>query len=307
MKPIESALSKLRIGEPQLSGTLAAFPLFPEQASPMDYLLLDDALEGDLAQVTEISHSGSVPELAFENRSGRRVLLVDGDELIGARQNRIVNITILVGAGMKLVIPVSCVEQGRWSYRSARFSTAARSLFASAKAKKMAQVSDALRHTGSRASDQGAIWSDIRSKLSERQVASGTSAMADLYDAVEPDLERAARDIVVQPGQSGAVFARGQQVVGLELFDSPEAFARCLPKMVRAYAMDADSDAPGVVDVGAALADVRRFLAEMVAATAEKYAALGEGEDFRFTGDSLAGGALVDGERVVHVAAYRVG
>jgi hypothetical protein len=71
--------------------------------------------------------------------------------------------------------------------------------------------------------------------------------------------------------------------------------------------MDADSDAPGVVDVGAALADVRRFLAEMVAATAEKYAALGEGEDFRFTGDSLAGGALVDGERVVHVAAYRVG
>jgi hypothetical protein len=75
--------------------------------------------------------------------------------------------------------------------------------------------------------------------------------------------------------------------------------------MVRAYAMDAREDAQPV-DKDAAMADVRRFLEEMLVATAEKYAALGEGEDVRLAGKDLAGGALVDGDRVVHLAAYRV-
>jgi hypothetical protein len=92
-------------------------------------LLLDEALAKNLARVTEVSESGSVPELAFENGSPEKILLVDGDELIGARQNRAVNITILVGAGKKLVIPVSCVEQGRWADRGLRDQLGRRSSF----------------------------------------------------------------------------------------------------------------------------------------------------------------------------------
>ena len=67
-------------------------------------------------EITEVSDGGSVPELAFENASAGKILLVDGDELVGARQNRVVNISILVGGGQRVVIPVSCVEHGRWSY-----------------------------------------------------------------------------------------------------------------------------------------------------------------------------------------------
>ena len=43
---------------------------------------------------------------------------------IRAKQNRILNLTILVGGGKKLLIPVSCVKQGRWSYRSRDFRPA---------------------------------------------------------------------------------------------------------------------------------------------------------------------------------------
>ena len=79
-----------------------------------------------------------MPELSFENPSAEKILLVDGDELVGAKQNRILNLTILVGAGQKVVIPVSCVEQGRWRYRTAEFASAGRTLFAKARARKMA-------------------------------------------------------------------------------------------------------------------------------------------------------------------------
>ena len=305
MKAIESVLASLEVRDPILAGNLAMFPLFRPAQAPMDYLLLDEALESDVAHVTEVSQAGSVPELAFENASPQRVLLVDGDELVGARQNRIVNISILVGAGKKLVIPVSCVEQGRWSYRSAKFSAAKRSLFASAKARKMAAVSRSLRDEGGRRSDQSEVWNDIESKISYSRVASQTSAMADVYEAIEPDLAAYEKSIAVAEGQLGAVFASGDRVIGLEFFDSPAAFARCFAKIVRAYAMDArEGTAP--VDQAAALADVRRFLAEMTKAATEKYAALGEGEDVRLEGENLAGGALVDGERVVHLAVYRV-
>ncbi len=53
--------------------------------------MLEEALKSDVGHITEISEDGSVPELAFESNARARVLLVDGEELIGARQNRTLN------------------------------------------------------------------------------------------------------------------------------------------------------------------------------------------------------------------------
>ena len=43
----------------------------------------------------EVSKEGDVPNLPFENHGNSKVLLVDGDELVGAKQNRIINLSIL--------------------------------------------------------------------------------------------------------------------------------------------------------------------------------------------------------------------
>ena len=47
-----------------------------------------------------------MPELRVVNRAGRMVLILDGEELVGAKQNRIVNTTILVAAGVEIVIQI---------------------------------------------------------------------------------------------------------------------------------------------------------------------------------------------------------
>ena len=93
-------------------------------ASTLDYLVLDEALASGLVEITEVSEQGSVPELKFINRGPKPVLIVDGEELLGAKQNRIVNLTILVAANSELTIPVSCVEAGRWRSRSRAFTSA---------------------------------------------------------------------------------------------------------------------------------------------------------------------------------------
>jgi hypothetical protein len=45
-------------------------------------------------------------------------LLLDGEQLVGAKQNRIPNMIVLVAAQTEVTIPVSCVEQGRWGYQA---------------------------------------------------------------------------------------------------------------------------------------------------------------------------------------------
>ena len=62
------------------------------------------------------------------------MLLLDGEELVGAKRNRILNTTVLVAKSARVGIPVSCVEQERWAYTSPRFAAGDASLYASARA-----------------------------------------------------------------------------------------------------------------------------------------------------------------------------
>jgi len=80
------------------------------------------------------------------------------------------------------VVPVSCVEQGRWHYRSRHFESAGGTLFAQARARKTRSVPESLRSHGSRYSNQAEIWSDISAKTACLRVESSTDSMADIYE-----------------------------------------------------------------------------------------------------------------------------
>ncbi|MGH7605294.1 MAG: ARPP-1 family domain-containing protein [Gemmatimonadaceae bacterium] len=304
MQEIQASLSALKLGAPQVFRNLALYPLVSEACARAGYVLLEEALERRLARVTEVSEGGRVPELAFENASAEKILLVDGDELVGAKQNRVLNLSVLVAGGARVVIPVSCVEQGRWAWRSREFSSGD-SLFARARAKKMRHVSASLRDSGGRYADQGEIWADVAGKLRSSRSASATSSMADAYAARSRAIGEYVAAFFPELRQCGAVLAIDARVSGLELFDSPAAFARYLPKLVRGYALDAVETANGKV-LAPPETEVRLFLERVGAAGAERFAALGEGEDIRLSAEGLAGGALASGGRVVHLAAHGV-
>lgn len=305
MQLINDTLAGLSLAAPQTFSNLAVFPLMGTSAREADYLVLDQALKDKLARITEISEGGSVPELAFENNADMGVLLLDGEELVGARQNRILNITVLVGGHKKVVIPVSCVEHGRWRYNSDEFASADRALFMRARASKAQHVSASMRESGTRRSDQGEVWDQVAQKHAAFSVRSPTGSMADAYEQEKASLDQYVGAVRAAPGQCGAVFAIDGKVVGLELFDSAGTFARYLPKLVRSYAMDA-AETRETKTVPPVEEAVRRFIEEMQAAATQNFKALGEGEDVRIEGGAIAGGALVHGERVVHLAAFRV-
>src|SRR6266446_527252 len=166
--PISSLLETLEVAEPLIHGALTVIPLLAPGAAEPDWLTLAEA--GAAVTIGEVSAAGEVPALSVVNDADRPVLLLDGEELIGAKQNRILNTSVLVAARATLRIPVSCVEQGRWSYRGKRFDPTDASLFASARAKKASRVSASLRALGRHTSDQGEIWRDVARTLGDRKV-----------------------------------------------------------------------------------------------------------------------------------------
>ena len=124
MQRIADAVNRHPDWRSHVCRNLTVFPLFSSHVRTADYLTLDEALEQKCSVVTEVSEGGSVPELRFVNSGNRRVFLLDGEQLIGAKQNRILNLSILVAAGKTIIIPVSCVEAGRWRHRTSQFSSA---------------------------------------------------------------------------------------------------------------------------------------------------------------------------------------
>ena len=111
VKPLAQALRDLTTGVPVVHGALTVFPLLAGERAEPGWLTLAEA--GEAVSIEEVSEDGDVPTLRLTSAANRPVLLLDGEELIGAKQNRILNTTVLVAAHSHLTIPVSCVEQGR--------------------------------------------------------------------------------------------------------------------------------------------------------------------------------------------------
>jgi hypothetical protein len=306
MNMIQEHFASLSIGAPIVHRNLAAWPLMRPDAPLPDYLVLDEALASGVSRVTEVSEGGSVPELWFENASPRRVLLLDGEELVGARQNRVLNITILVGAGQKLVIPVSCVEQGRWSWKIRDFESSKRAMYAGGRARKMAQVSRSLRVANARHADQGAVWDDVADKAAEFAVRSETGAMADVYESAGERLGEFTRRFGPRPGQVGAVFAIDGRVTGMELFDSAETWEKLGGKLAESYAMDAlGSRVPA--ERRPSERQVAEFIIRVQSAPVERFDSLAEGADLRLSGAGVVGGALEADGRIVQLSAFHTG
>lgn len=219
--PIGQALSSVTVGPEVGFENLLMLPLLRD-ATPdatLDYLTLDESLSSGVAEITEVSEQGSVPDLRVVNRGPKPALIIDGEELVGAKQNRVVNLTILVAAQSELTIPVSCVEAGRWRARSRAFTAAPRTHYASGRAKRMAQVTMSMVMNESYHSDQAEVWSDIAAKSARLQAKSSTSAMEALFVDLSAAIEKFVAACRPVDGQVGALFAINGAILGFDLFD----------------------------------------------------------------------------------------
>jgi hypothetical protein len=304
---ITDFISGIDFGEVQGFKNLQIIPLFTEGEEGLVYLTLKEALEKRLLVVKEVSAEASVPELKVINNADVSVLLLDGEELAGAKQNRVLNTSILVKKKSELIIPVSCTEQGRWSYQTDEFSNSENILSHKIRGKKAASVSDSLEESGSFDSDQGAIWNDIQELSASAEIHSPTGAMKDIFEGKKNDLEEYIKAFQYLPHQKGMFVFMGGEVAGWDMLSRESAFEVIFPKLVKSYALDAvlekkkkkgSSKKP--------MEEAKRFLQEIKDCKEKKYPSSGQGWDYRFEGEDKVGSALVYRQKIIHMAFFKI-
>ena len=317
----------LRLGELQAHGSLTVVPLaFWRDRGPR-YQTLSAALRAGTFHVTEVSAGGSVPELRAINQGVTGVLILDGEELVGAKQNRVLNAAVLVREKSSMVVPVSCVEAGRWHSCGYEFADKESVVHAKVRRAVHESVSLNLSTAGAHRSDQHAVWGEVAELQQYAEFASPTGAHRDVYTQRAGDIAGYLDAFPLQSGQHGLLVLRDGEVVGLDFVSRAACYAQLHAKLLRSYAFDAvtremgraraagrggkaakgreDAEGEGVgLRPDAALARARSFLEAVAGLPGRSFKSPGRGWDVRYAGDGVSGSALMVGGVAVHGAFF---
>ena len=315
---VPTFLRNLDVGEPTACANLTMVPLFHKLNAQPDYITLEEGLASDLLEVEELEGGASVNDILFRNKSDHFALLFEGEEFLGAKQNRILNVSILVRAKSKQTLPVSCVEAGRWQHEhdeteQQKFSVADRMHYARGRAMENSAVSRNLESDNAFRGDQQSVWEDIERKSQRLSANSPTSASDVMYVSKKSSLEDYVKSFGHAPNQVGSVFLVNDKVAGLEIYASDTTHKQMLQRLIRSYALDAiDSENERIGRSGkpkdskpeGVRQEANAFVKQLENSWVKQFDGLCLGQNIRFRDDGVTGGALVHDERVLHLCAF---
>ena len=267
----------------------------------LDYFTLDEALEDKSIEVTESSENGQVPQIKIINRSNRMVFLMAGEQVVGCKQNRVLNASIMVPAHGEMPLPVTCVEGGRWGYKSAVFSSGFTSSHHHLRAMMDMQATQSYKVVGAPRSDQAAVWGEVSRKLNA--MGSPSSELQAVYRDHDSKLAEAMKQLRAPEGFHGAVFSIAGKISGADLFDKPETLRKLWPKLVRSCVIDS-FEASKENSGSTAMQDVAAWLARGTCAKPTRFPSQGIGEDIRLEGEDIFGAGLLVEDQPVHVELF---
>ncbi len=319
---IDSYLLEMEIGEPQVAGELAVFPLRSKQNPGPEYITLPEALESGQLTITEVSGSGSVPELKAVNQGEKAVLMVDGEELVGARQNRVLNTTIWVAPGVSLVIPVSCVERNRWSSLHHPMEKSEHLMACFMRQRKVQSVNKNLEKGAGFRSNQHEVWQEVEKASYLLNVKSPTAAMRDIYENQKAELENYLKAFHLIPDQKGLLVFFAGKPMGCDFLSREKAFASLFQKLLTSYILEAmiagqdkkarsqkakrqshkvnRKSARPAASPG--LKKARNFFIEAAKSKEKRYEAIGSGVSCRYHHQDLVGASLEIDNSIPHLA-----
>lgn len=303
----------LVVGEPVTGNGFEVYPVFSREPV-LEYLTLTRARPAGVT-VRELAGSGSVRDLVVENPTDRPVLLFEGEEVLGAQQNRTFDSSVLVPARSELTVHVSCVEAGRWEGgRNAEpLHPAEQTAYPEMRREKARQATRA-REAGMEArADQHVVWSLVADRSDELASHSATSSINDVFESRRSELRSMASGVPLQEGQVGAIVRIGAQIRAFDLVSRPEAFADLHGPLVQGYCLDALAETtrraetenpreePEAAD---RITDVDTFVERVLGTTVHQHEGLGLGRDFRFESEALVGTGLTEGEELIQLSVF---
>ncbi len=217
---------KLEIGEPSFVSNLTVYPVFGSEGE-----IEVDTLEESYARgTTHIHETGVVQELEIDYSGDWPMFIHEGEEIIGARQNRIFAMSMLLPRGRRKV-PVLCAEEGRWGDVREPMPSG---YIAYPRVRSIISQSISLH----RKPDQSEVWKEITRKQNSLRVTSATRAMTESFRKQEEELSYY-KEYKPREEQIGFLAFSNLGFLGAEVFASGELFRRFLGKLLISYGLDA--------------------------------------------------------------------
>jgi len=304
-RSLTDLIETLEFRAPATAGSLALIPLLRRasttSAERPDYLLYQQAQDMGVISIDEIDEAGAVNELRVNNRANTPVLLVEGEVLLGMKQSRVLNLTILVPAQTNLTVPVSCVEAGRWRATSAEaVGKSDVHLAPSVRAAKTVTVARSMRSARTFASDQGAVWAGVDQVLDRHGAHAPSRSYADLAASDASRFTQIARSVEPEPGQVGVIACVGGRVACVDVFESPQVLAALWEGLVASYQAEAMlADGRPAKPEGA-----RRWFRSIAAGSASVGPDIGLGVHVMVVAPDVEAAALVHENRIIHLSAF---
>jgi hypothetical protein len=182
--------------------------------------------------ISESTDLGIVGKLTALNTTDFYLLLTDADILVGAKQNRVLNRSVLLAPTSKTVLDVSCVERGRWQYSEKTFHAPVNTAnpdLRRVKTKSMARKKSASHEFAE--DTQGTVWSHVRMNMDSINFENATESYSALlsyqmdskknkFPKCEPDKESNCLAVVM-----------GSKVINADIFGTAGAYRHYFPML----------------------------------------------------------------------------
>lgn len=301
--PMAEMLASIKIGDRQRYENLEIFPLFNTRSSPVYYSLVDEAMrKGDLI-IEEIGEYGRVPQLFFKNKGAEKVLVVEGAQIIGLKQNRIINMSILIKENSELIVPVSCVEKGRWGEYNRRkrpYSESIASAHLRAQIKK--DLIKNMKARGEYSADQEKVWRKTLEYLVHEKINSQTEAYHDYEKALQNELQRFKKNFRWQSQQIGFIAFINGEFSLLDIFDKAEVASKIKDKLIQSCAVDA-YDRKATKQKIKNSPNPQKIIDKLSLMDWEELKPIGEGQHLNAEDEEITASALICQDTLIHLSA----
>lgn len=277
-----------------------------DKKNTFDYISGPSAVNSDLVKISEIDNLGSVNNLLVKNLSDKFLFFTDGDILVGAKQNRVINISIMLEPKSKTKIPVSCVESGRWSYRgSANFKSSNFMMPRDLRLGTRNSVYLNMLKNGSYYADQSKVWDSIDDYFEKIQYYD--SPTMDLNSSLEANIEsyeEFLEHFKVDNNSNGLAIFYYDNLASIEVFNRDIVYQEYFPKLIKSAAAEAYNmiDKNTVLNEDIAIRQTNDMLSKL---KDQKYISKktpGVGKLQSFTDDKISGLILNYNDHLIHLS-----
>lgn len=291
----------------QTQKSLSVVQFISSNIDTFDYVSLGKATSEKMIELVELKEGASVNDIYVINHSDKYVFMMDGDIIEGAKQNRIINTSVLLAPNVKTQIHVSCVEQGRWHHVSESFTPSDYVAPANLRQMKNEDVFFCKRQNNKSYADQGKIWDRVAENQKEFNIKSQTQSLSDIAIVKEKDFKKFTEEFKAEEEVNGIALFNGNKFVGLDLFNRAEVYKEYFPKILKGAAMQfLNVKAPSKkIDQSELKYKLLETMDNIEGFEKSTFEGAGAGIEERFESEILNGFSLMFDNKLIHLTAMQ--